>query len=106
VVPWSEDRWQLTHPDRCLLAIEIADRTLLQDRFTKCGIYAAAGIDHYWIVNLRSRTVEWFAQPDVSAGAYRSAGSAQGDQQLPPTSLGLELTAGMLFPPLPRAPQS
>jgi Uma2 family endonuclease len=106
VVPWSEDRWQLTHPDRCLLAIEIADRTLLQDRLTKCGIYAAAGIDHYWIVNLRSRRVEWFAQPSANAGVYASAGAAEGDVRLPPTSLGLVLTAGMLFPPLPRPPES
>jgi len=99
VVPWNEDEWSNEHPDHCLLAVEVSDSSLAQDRLTKSRIYAAAGAPDYWIVNLRNRTVEWFTAPDVAARVYTVSGVAAGIERLPPTRLGLEVAAEDLFPP-------
>ena len=45
------------HPTTALLVVEVADSTLVQDRLTKAGIYAAAGIPEYWIVSRRDDRV-------------------------------------------------
>jgi Uma2 family endonuclease len=54
------------------LIIEVADATVRQDR-RKAKIYAAAGIPHYWIVNLDQRQLEIYAQPVSDTDSdYRS----------------------------------
>jgi Uma2 family endonuclease len=100
IVPPSADSWQFQHPDTCILAIEVADSSLIQDRLSKSRIYAAAGVENFWIVNLRSRRVEWFAEPDRGARVYGRNGSAAGDEVLPPTVFQLNLCAEDMFPPL------
>jgi Uma2 family endonuclease len=100
VVPLRDDEWQFEHPNICHLAVEVADSSLAQDRLTKSRIYAAAGVENYWIVNLRLRRVEWFAAPDSTARVYSSSGVAAGDEMLPPTVFELRLRAEDLFPPL------
>lgn len=50
------------HPQTALLVIEIADSSLRLDR-RKAGIYAAAGVQEYWIVNLTDRCVEIHRKP-------------------------------------------
>lgn len=45
-------------PDQAILVVEIADSTLSGDRGLKAAIYAANGIEDYWIVNLPERIVE------------------------------------------------
>ncbi len=99
VVPAREDEWQFEHPGTCLLAVEVADSTLAQDRLSKSRIYAAAGIENYWIINLRKRQVEWFAEPVAGGRVYRNSGIASGDDLLPPTRFELRLQAEELFPP-------
>ena len=54
------------------LLIEIADSSIETDRITKGGIYAAAGIREYWIVNLVDRCVEIHRDP-VAAGSAKAA---------------------------------
>ncbi|HXC51195.1 MAG TPA: Uma2 family endonuclease [Candidatus Limnocylindrales bacterium] len=100
VVPIRDDEWQSEHPDVCMLAVEVADSTLAQDRLTKSRIYAAAGVENYWIANLRSRQVEWFADPDPEPRVYRQRGTASGSDPLPPTTFGLDLFADELFAPV------
>jgi Uma2 family endonuclease len=51
------------------LLIEVADSSIETDRITKAGIYAAAGIREYWIVNLIDRCVEIYSDPVASASA-------------------------------------
>ena len=41
----------------CLLAVEVSDSTLSEDKTTKKILYAQAGIQEYWIVNLNARTL-------------------------------------------------
>lgn len=45
------------------LIIEVSDTTLDFDRRTKAPLYAGAGIEDYWIVNLNSAQVEVHRQP-------------------------------------------
>lgn len=40
------------------LVIEVADSSLETDRYTKAGLYAAAHLPEYWILNLRHRQME------------------------------------------------
>ena len=45
-------------PTTAVLAVEISDATLRTDRTDKVSLYAAAGIEDYWIVNVKARKVE------------------------------------------------
>jgi Uma2 family endonuclease len=51
------------HPTTAALVIEVADASLRVDRGLKARVYARAGIDDYWIVNLVNRTVEVRREP-------------------------------------------
>ena len=72
VVPGKLSDYYRQHPTTALLVVEVADRSLPQDRLTKTRTYAAAGIPEYWIVNLRDGCVEVCRDPDVSTAVYRS----------------------------------
>lgn len=50
-------------PDDVLLLIEVADTTLSYDRNIKLKLYARAGIEESWIVNLQSRCIEVYREP-------------------------------------------
>lgn len=49
------------------LLVEIADATLQRDRTWKKQIYAYAGVDIYWIINLPDRQIEAYDHPTGSA---------------------------------------
>ncbi len=53
-----------------LLAIEVADSSLLYDRNTKVPLYAAKGIRETWVVDIRKRVVEVYRNP--TAGGYKT----------------------------------
>ena len=55
------------------LLIEVADSSLHYDRGDKAKLYAEAGIQDYWIVNLVNRTVE--VRRDLAGDIYRSSQS-------------------------------
>jgi Uma2 family endonuclease len=57
------------HPTHALWVIEVADSSLKLDRREKAHLYASAGIEDYWIVNLVDRQVEVFRQPEADASA-------------------------------------
>jgi Uma2 family endonuclease len=59
-----------SHPTTAVLIIEVSDTTLEYDQTIKATIYATAGIEDYWIVNINERTVEVRRQPGPSS--YRS----------------------------------
>jgi Uma2 family endonuclease len=65
------------HPTRPALAIEVAESSLAFDRRDKGSLYARAGLQDYWIVNLVDRVLEVYREPapDPSAPygwSYRS----------------------------------
>ena len=57
------------HPTTALLVVEVSDTTLAHDSTRKVGLYASAGIQEYWIVNLREHRVEALAEPTPDPGA-------------------------------------
>src|ERR1700722_7864846 len=48
---------------RPILVIEVSDSTYKRDSGSKLRLYARAGIEDYWIVNLLERRVEVYRQP-------------------------------------------
>lgn len=55
-----------------LLIVEVADSSLKIDRITKKQLFALAGIPSYWIVNLNDNIIEFYSQPDLNEGEYKS----------------------------------
>ena len=51
------------------LLIEVAETSLAYDRSTKLGLYAAAGVPEYWIVDCGAESIEIHRTPD--ADGYR-----------------------------------
>ena len=46
------------HPGTAVLVVEVADSSLEHDRKRKSSLYAKAGIQEYWIVNIPERKLE------------------------------------------------
>lgn len=67
VAPGSYAR---SHPEGAKLVIEVAHSSIDYDRVTKAPLYAASGVEEYWLVDVEGRRVEVFC--DASGGAYRS----------------------------------
>ena len=73
VLPGRLSDYFTQHPKTAVLVVEVADSTLVQDRLTKAGIYAAAGIPEYWIVSRRDDLVIVSTQPAVTERRYAVA---------------------------------
>lgn len=75
------------HPSAADVAmiVEVADASLEQDRGLKQRVYARAGIQVYWIINLIQRRVEVYTNPSGSdaAPAYARHEDYSADGQLP-----------------------
>ena len=54
------------HPTTALLAVEISDTTLRLDR-RKTSLYAASGIEDYWLVNMGQSQLEVYREPVADA---------------------------------------
>jgi len=69
VVPGRPADYRHAHPERPALAVEVSDSSLSFDRQQKGSLYARAGVQDYWIVNLVDRVLEIYRDPgpDVSA---------------------------------------
>jgi len=59
----------LEHPARPALIVEVALSSLALDRDHKGSLYARAGLDDYWIVNLVDRVLEVYRRPVADASA-------------------------------------
>ena len=59
-------------PSDCLLLVEVADSSLRYDKTVKLPLYATAGIQEYWIVDLNDRVVNVYRKPDGGAYAEHS----------------------------------
>src|SRR6185369_8448859 len=77
VVPGRPADYRHAHPARPPLAIEVSDSSLAFDRQQKGSLFARAGLEDYWIVNLVDRVLEVHRDPAADASAvfgwrYRS----------------------------------
>lgn len=71
------DNYLSAHPTAAdiILVIEISDSTLQYDRETKLTLYAEAGINNYWIVDLVDNQLEVYSNPfsgDQDKFGYRN----------------------------------
>jgi Uma2 family endonuclease len=69
VVPGRPADYRRSHPERPALVIEVADSSLAFDRQHKGSLYARAGVQDYWIVNLVDRVLEVYRDPGPDASA-------------------------------------
>lgn len=69
VVPGRPGDYRTSHPAQAALAVEVAETSLDFDRRRKGSLYARAGIQDYWIVNLVESVLEVYRDPvpDLSA---------------------------------------
>ncbi len=72
------------HPvaEDVLLVIEVAESSLAYDRSTKLRLYAAAGIQEYWVVDCAAETVEVHRAPGPDG--YRDVSLVAGVATLTP----------------------
>ena len=63
VVPGNRRDYSGEHPSRAVLVVEVSDSSLSLDRERKGSLYARAGLDDYWIVNLVERVLEIYREP-------------------------------------------
>ncbi len=69
VAPGEPRDYREGHPSRPALLVEVAESTLASDRRDKGSLYARAGIEDYWIVNLVDRVLEVHRVPAPEPGA-------------------------------------
>ena len=55
-----------------LLLVEVAGSSLKYDTGEKAEIYAEAGIEDYWVVDLNGQVIEVHRTPDAARQRYRS----------------------------------
>ncbi len=87
------------HPATALLVVEVSVSTVAQDRLTKTRIYAAAGVNNYWIVNPAEEWVEVYRRVNPELRVYsdiRQFGS--GSILEPDAAPGVTVPAEALFP--------
>ena len=82
------------HPTTAVLTIEVAWTDHATPR-RKIGIYAAAAVEHYWIVDGPGRSVEAFSEP--SDGGYGRRRVLRGDDVLEVPTLDATTTVAGLF---------
>lgn len=70
IVPADPSGHAAGHPQAAALIVEISDSSLRYDREHKTPVYARAGIQETWLVNLLQNQVEVYRDP--VDGAYRS----------------------------------
>lgn len=87
------------HPTSALLVVEISGRdSLRKDRSVKAALYAEAGIEEYWIVDLEAEVVRVHRDVDAVAAEYRTQLVLGKEGVLRPTGLPeVELAVAALF---------
>ena len=65
----SRRDYSARHPSRAVLVVEVAESSLSVDREHKGSLYARAGLDDYWIVDLVDGVLEVYRQPVPDAAA-------------------------------------
>ena len=96
----GNDDYLYNHPSAkdLILVIEVADSSLDFDRNTKANLYAAAGIQEYWIVNLIDNRLEIYRQPNSAIYTEIRIISSTESVSLPQfPELKIDLTT--IFPP-------
>ncbi len=81
-----------------LLIIEVSDSTLSYDQMTKLKMYANAGINHYWIVNLQVNQLETYSEPYTHRGIYGTSQIYLPDRSVTIPTFEVTLDLDSIFP--------
>jgi hypothetical protein len=84
------------HPQDVLLLVEVADSSLEKDQSMKAPMYAQAGIDILWIVNLIEDVVEVYSTP-VNGSFTELLRAGRGDTILLPIAQGIAVTVAEIL---------
>jgi Uma2 family endonuclease len=104
VVRGSRANYRHAHPARAALIIEVAESSLRFDRIDKGSLYARAGIEDYWIVNLIDRVVEVYRDPGADVTAPYGWRYTSVERLMPPSVIellgmpGARIPVSMLLP--------
>jgi len=104
VLPGTIREYADQMPTTALLIVEVSDTTLAYDRTWKMSLYAQAGIEEYWIVNLGQQQIEVYRQPqwkaaDAPAFSYTDRTTYRsGDSIMPLNAPGAAVLAADLLP--------
>lgn len=83
-------------PSDIALVVESAASSLTKDRHVKLPIYAAAGIQEYWIVDLERELLTAYRDPEEQR--YNSSQSMSGDDKISPLACPeLTIRVGDIF---------
>lgn len=104
VVPGTRADYLHRHPSAAHLVVEVSDTTLVQDRLTKAGVYAAAGVPEYWIVSRRGDLVLVSTTPVPADRRYASVRIARRGETVTLAAFpDVTLAVDDLLPPPERA---
>lgn len=104
VVPGTRADYRQAHPARPALLVEVADTSLGFDRVAKGSLYARAGVQDYWIVNLVDGVLEVYRDPAPDDSApygwrYRSVETLSVPSMITPLALpSVRIAVGGLLP--------
>jgi len=83
-------------PADIALIVEVSDTTLEHDLGPKAGLYARAGIQEYWVLDINARVIHQHREPSLEG--YRSLRTVTGSSVLSPLAKPeATLTAEELF---------
>jgi len=82
VVPREATDYYASHPTGAVLVVEVADTSLSHDRKRKGRMYAEAGVEDYWILNLAQDVLEVYRNP--TEGDYRTRRILRRGEQIAP----------------------
>ena len=105
VVKGSRADYPNQHPTTAVLVVEVSESTLKFDRTEKASLYAQAGIQDYWIVNLVDRQIEVYREPKANNSKPSGFGYAPPTIHKPGESISplakptAKIEVAPLFPP-------
>jgi Uma2 family endonuclease len=70
VVAGRRREFRQAHPTSALLVVEVSETTLKYDRQEKQRLYARAGIQDYWIVDVTGQSLEVYREPAETDGCW------------------------------------
>jgi Uma2 family endonuclease len=94
------DSYSAAHPTAAaiLLAIEVADTTLVFDVETKVPLYARAGVREVWVVDVNEQAIRVYRDP--SPTGYKTSFTVAGDGSVASLALpDVRIVVSDLFPP-------
>ena len=83
----GDPRSLTANPTTALLVVEVSDTTLAYDTGEKAGLYAAAGIADYWVVDTVNRRILVYRDPTADSNQKYAHGYATTHVLLPGQSL-------------------